>query len=427
MATFRMVTSLSDFGPWVSCLLLDMPCEVLGSELNEKTFSVHCARLEADGSPVMRRERGAEKAHPTVGYPRIRKVYPVDEMGQQCFSSKTVAVELCEERLAKRIEGAIERSRYVRHEFCVTQLHPLSCGDEQLTGLVFTVCREELCPERAGWHEEAMHTSVDGISLAYALYDPRSANDSQHIQDEKLPLILWLHGAGEGGDELWRAVEGNRVTALSQEPIQSYFGGRAWVVVPQSPTYWMDDGVEQLSRSNKSIYTKPLRALLNEVIEQHGEAIDTSRIVVGGLSNGGFMTVRLCIDYPETFAAGIAVCAPFYEENQTPEVVAALSKTPLWFVHAAGDELVDPRETSLPIYRSLREAGATVHFTWFTKVEDLTGAYRDAQGRPLRIFNHGVWIHAYNDFCHTDLDGSAVILDGVPVGMWEWAGYQRRS
>ena len=148
-----------------------------------------------------------------------------------------------------------------------------------------------------------------------------------------------------------------------------------------------------------------------------------SRIVVGGLSNGGFMTLRMCRDYPGFFAAGLPCCAPWY--NATAEDVELLAKTPLWFTHSKGDELVDPTETVLPLYRALEGAGATAHVTYFDHVEDLTGVYHEADGSPKKTFNHGVWIHVFNDFCRTDIDGTNVMIDREPVGMWEWAARQR--
>lgn len=62
----------------------------------------------------------------------------------------------------------------------------------------------------------------------------------------------------------------------------------------------MDNGVEQLGRSNQSIYSPVLKALIDEFVAEHADRIDTDRIVVAGLSNGGFMTLRLCADYPDS-------------------------------------------------------------------------------------------------------------------------------
>lgn len=124
----------------------------------------------------------------------------------------------------------------------------------------------------------------------------------------------------------------------------------------------MDNGVEQLGHSNQSIYSPVLKALIDEFVAEHADRIDTDRIVVAGLSNGGFMTLRLCADYPDFFAAGLPCCAPWY--NATDEDVAALAKTPLWFTHSKGDELVHPQQTVLPLFARLRDAGANVHLTY---------------------------------------------------------------
>ncbi|HIZ45778.1 MAG TPA: prolyl oligopeptidase family serine peptidase [Candidatus Olsenella pullistercoris] len=436
MATYRTVTTLGDFGPWVSKLLLDLPCEVRADEVSPATFNVFCTRRETkDGSVLMRSEKGAARETPSQGYAPVLRAYPCDEGGSEVPTSSRVALEMGEIRVNKRIEGGVTRSRFVRNDYRVTQVADVCRDDGPVNGLVFDECAGDVCPALDGWHESVQSKAVDGIRLEYGYYEPSfepfrpNAFSDLVTPPERAALIVWLHGAGEGAGgergEVGRAYQGNRVTALSQRQIQSYFGGAAWVLVPQCPTFWMDDGESQLGRVNESIYVRALKELIDEFVAAHADRVDPGRIVIGGLSNGGFMTVRMCLDYPGFFSAGIAVCAPFYEENQTPEAVTALAKTPLWFVHSKGDELVDPTQTSLPLYRRLREAGAETHFTYFDHVEDLTGVYREPDGRPLRTFNHGVWTHVYNDFCRTDLDGTNVIVDGEPVGAWEWAADRR--
>ena len=437
MATYRTFTTLGDFGPWVSKLILDLPCAVRADEVSPATFNVFCTRRETvDGSILMRREKGAPAdapARPNQGYAKALAAYPCAEDGAPLPEATRVALELREERVNKRIEGSVMQSRFVVNDYRVTQLAELPGADGPVAGLVFDECAGDVCPALASWHEGVQAEAVDGIRLGYGYYEPsfspfkRGWNEEAQPAPKKAALIVWLHGAGEGGDEVGRAYQGNRVTALSQQQIQRHFGGSAWVLVPQCPTFWMDNGTEQLGHVNESVYVRPLKALIDEFVAAHADRVDADRIIIGGLSNGGFMTVRMCLDYPGAWAAGIAVCAPFFEESQTPEAVAAIARTPLWLVHAKGDELVNPRETSLPLYARLRAAGAEVHMTYFDHVEDLTGVYREPDGRPLRTFNHGVWIHIYNDFCRTDLDGRAVIVDGEPVGAWEWAAGKRRE
>ena len=435
--SYISVKSLGDFGPWISKLVLTMPATVRTAEIAPATFNVYAERHETAGGVVMRREPGISHELPSTGYVKVLAAYPCDESGARTATGAGthVALELPECRLTKTIEGNVTVGRLLDNRYRVTLLAELP-GDEDgepVRGLVWDAREKEVTPALAGWHTARMNEAVDGIQLEYGYFEPDFSGDAVSAgpfakptpKPERAAVIVWLHGAGEGGDEVERAYTGNRVTALSQAKIQNYFGGAAWVVVPQSPTFWMDDGVEQLGRSNKSIYTRALKALIDEFIAAHADHVDPDRIVVGGLSNGGFMTARLVADYPGFFAAGLPVCMPFFEENQTPDMVRALAVTPMWMVHSKGDELVDPHDTSLPLYAKLREADATVHLTYFDHVEDLTGVYREPDGRPKQTFNHGVWIHVYNDFCRTDLDGANVMDDGEPVGMWEWAARQR--
>ncbi len=435
MSSYATVVTCGDFGPWISKIVVDLPCEVCAAEVAPAAFNVYCARFERSGEPLMRKERGAEKAVHSAGYVPVLAAYPCDERGARAEVGTHVALEVPEVRLTKRVEGGVLGSRYIENRIRVTQLVELgaaaagSGADGPVTGLVFDELREEYVPALTGWSAGVQKTPVNGIALEYGYFEPsfepRRTNPFAEAAPapEKAPLIIYLHGAGEGrgdttGEGATRAYTGNRVTALSQDPIQGYFGGAAWVLVPQSPTFWMDNGVEQMGHSNQSIYSPVLKGLIDEFVAEHADRVDTSRIVVAGLSNGGFMTLRLCCDYPGFFAAAAPCCAPWY--NATPRDVAAIAQTPVWFTHSKGDELVDPHQTVLPLVAALQAADADVHCTYFPGVWDLTGRYREADGSPKKTFNHGVWIHQFNDFCRTDLDGSNVLLDGEPVGLWEW-------
>ena len=392
LCTYATVTTLGDFGPWISKVVLDLPCTVRANDIDTNTFHIYVERHERSGEVLMRKERGADHAAPSVGYIDILAAYPCDENGRKLAVGTHVALEVAEQRLTKTIEGGVMGSRMLDDQLRITQLTALpgNDGDDPTCGLVFDTCRGDICPALKGWSNATQKTAVDGIALEYGFFEPSfKAEDSACFNPfapeatampQKAPLVVYLHGAGEGkgatqGEGATRAYIGNRVTAISQAQIQRYFGGFAWVLVPQSPTFWMD--------------------------------------------NGGFMTLRLCADYPDFFAAGLPCCAPWY--NATDEDVAALAKTPLWFTHSKGDELVHPQQTVLPLFARLRDAGANVHLTYFSHVEDLTGVYREADGSAKKTFNHGVWIHQFNDLCYQDFDGGNVLIDGEPVGCWEWS------
>ena len=411
--SYATVTTLGDFGPWISKVVLDLPCAVRTNDVDANSFHIYVERHERSGEVLLRKERGADHAAPSVGYVEVLAAYPCDERGRKLAFGTHVALEVAEQRLTKKIEGSVMGSRLLDDQLRITQLTTLpgNDGDDPTCGLVFDTCRGDICPALKGWSNAVQKTAVDGMALEYGYFEPSfKAEDSAcfnpfapetTVVPQKAPLVVYLHGAGEGkgatqGEGATRAYIGNRVTAISQAQIQRYFGGFAWVLVPPV-----------------------LKALIDEFVAEHADRIDTDRIVVAGLSNGGFMTLRLCADYPDFFAAGLPCCAPWY--NATDEDVAALAKTPLWFTHSKGDELVAPQETALPLTARLRAAGANVHLTYFSHVEDLTGRYREADGSPKKTFNHGVWIHQFNDLCYQDFDGGNVLIDGEPVGCWEWS------
>ena len=66
--SYATVTTLGDFGPWISKIILDLPREVRTSDIDPGAFSVFCARRKHDGSILMRKERGASEALPSQGY-----------------------------------------------------------------------------------------------------------------------------------------------------------------------------------------------------------------------------------------------------------------------------------------------------------------------------------------------------------------------
>jgi len=419
MLQYDRVTQITDFGPYVTKLILPLPCEAGSGDISSDTFIVYAeCRAEDSGTVRVKKDMLTGKETPMKGYPPIVDAYPCDEKGNRRPKSVYAAIELGESELNNRIFAEVLINTYVDNAYRITQAKPLPGTEDDpetpVTGLVYDTLGEELCPDLDGWRYGV--GSDQTCPLRYAYFEPKA--------EGKYPLVVWLHGAGEGGTDLRLVNTGNRVTAISAEDIQSKLGGAAAILVPQSPTVWMDDGEEILGRSNESIYVRPLKALIDEFIASRPQ-IDTERIYIGGPSNGGFMTIRMLRDYPGFFAAGVAVCTPWYQENITNEALAAIRQTPVWLVHSKSDTIVPVYDSALPLYHALKAAGAEVHMTLFGKLVDLTGRYRDAQGRPREFVGHFVWIPTYNDDVVSDIDGSRVMVDGIPVTLWEWVGKQR--
>lgn len=427
MSRFKTYTELTDSGPYVTRLLLELPQPVAAGAADPDTFSVYVRRLDRHTGEVIRTKTGAFSPESlkaiaderSCGWRRVTAVYPCDENGARAPMGNWLALELSWGPLEPLSLGSTPRNSYqndfVDFDFRITQLKPL-VGAPECSGLVFDVCRGDVCPRAAGWQ---FRTEIDpDHPFRYAWFRPSGQPEG------KRPLLIWLHGAGGGGEDPRYPIMGNRVTAFSQPEGQKKLG-YPWIYVPQCPTMWMDDGRgTPLMQNNDSQYVAPLKAAIDAFVAEHEAEIDRSRIYVAGASNGGFMTVMQVMTYPGFYAAGVPVCEAVVTDLLQQDQIAALAKTPLWFVHVKNDFVVDPDRTVVPLYRRLKAAGAPVHFTYLDRVEDETGLFKNADGTPYRYIPHFAWVPTYNDACRTDFDGSSVVVDGQAVSLQEWLGLQ---
>lgn len=270
--------------------------------------------------------------------------------------------------------------------------------------------------------ERGTSTSTDPlygeVTLGYAAYRPEASG--------KHPLVIWLHGAGEGGEDPSVAVLGNKVTALWGDKIQGLLGG-AFVLVPQTPRVWMFNGKTMYPEDGSTMYTKALMDLIEGYVAEH-PSIDRDRILIGGCSNGGFMTMNMLLTYPDFFAAGFPICEAYADRWIDSRELEALARVPLWFTHAATDFVVDATKggSVFDTYGRLKARGAKVYLTWWPRVEDLSGLYKGADGKPYEYMGHWSWIPALNDDCRLDRDGTPVLVGGVPSSLWTWLAAQRR-
>ena len=95
--TYATVTTLGDFGPWISKVVLDLPCTVHANDIDARTFHIYVERHERTGEILMRKERGADHAAPSVGYVDVLAAYPCDECGRKLAFGTHVALEIAEQ------------------------------------------------------------------------------------------------------------------------------------------------------------------------------------------------------------------------------------------------------------------------------------------------------------------------------------------
>ena len=129
LCTYATVTTLGDFGPWISKVVLDLPCTVRANDIDANTFHIYVERHERSGDVLMRKERGADHAAPSVGYIDILAAYPCDENGRKLAVGTHVALEVAEQRLTKKIEGGVMGSRMLDDQLHITQLAALPGND----------------------------------------------------------------------------------------------------------------------------------------------------------------------------------------------------------------------------------------------------------------------------------------------------------
>jgi predicted peptidase len=254
-------------------------------------------------------------------------------------------------------------------------------------------------------------------TLTYAAFTPKNLTT-------KAPLIIWLHGGGEGGADPTIALMGNKAFNYASPEIQVLFGEGAFVLAPQTPTFWMNAGEGMTRGQVNDIYNAAVFALIDDFVSKN-PLVDASRIYVGGCSNGGYMSLKLILEHPSYFAAGYISALAYNNEFISDAQVQSLKQTPIWFVHAKDDSTTKAAETVLPLYDRLKKAGAkNVVLSLYDTVNDITGFYG---GHDFRYNGHWSWIYSHANVARTDKDGSPVLLNGRPVTIMEWTAAQKRK
>jgi predicted esterase len=420
--SYRTITEVTDFGPYITKIILPLSKSIKSDELSEDTFNVYVERRSKKTGEVLqlRKDWNSVELYPSKGYCCVTNAYTSDSEGNKNEKGSHATLELeCEAIHRLNSETAFEQEHnvYVFCDFRITQVKEIQTYNDTISGLVFDHFGGGKMEQIKGWVNN--ESSYAEMPLCFGYYSP-------NMNKEKRPLIIWLHGAGEGGYDTSIAYTGNNVVNLSSEKVQEIFGG-AYVLAPQVPTMWMDDGSGEYTKSGNSMYVLALKALIDEFIHLHPD-IDTNRIYIGGCSNGGFMTMRMIIDYPGFFAAAYPVCEALYDNVITDQNIEDIKNTPIWFTHAKNDEIVKPEITVIPTYERLLKAGApNVHFSYFDKVVDTSGIFNDKEGNPFEFFSHGTWIYMLKDECELDYDGSPVKVNGNDVTLLQWLALQSKQ
>jgi predicted peptidase len=172
--------------------------------------------------------------------------------------------------------------------------------------------------------------------LKYLLFLPKGYNPKS---DQRWPLMLFLHGAGERGSDVWQVTRHGPPKHIVEHPEFPFI-----LVSPQCPQdqIWSNDS---------------LLALLDEITRDY--AVDTHRVYLTGLSMGGYGTWNLGLTYPERFAAIVPICGGGELITillATQQKADALKTLGIWAFHGGKDPVV-PTEESQRMVEFAKKAG----------------------------------------------------------------------
>jgi predicted peptidase len=206
---------------------------------------------------------------------------------------------------------------------------------------------------------------ADGDTLPYRIAFPENFDNSK-----KYPLVLFLHGAGERGNDNQAQLTHGGKLFVSPEVRKNF---PAIVVFPQclKDSFWSnvkiitDSTGKRLFEFQKGGTPTNAMAALLGLTERLLEKpfVDQSQVYVGGLSMGGMGTFELLRRKPNVFAAAFAVCGGDNVKN-----VKKYKKLPLWVFHGSDDNVV-PVAHSEEVVNALRDKGSDVKFTIYPGVK----------------------------------------------------------
>ena len=208
--------------------------------------------------------------------------------------------------------------------------------------------------------------------IHYRLMKPAAVD-----KDQKYPLVVFLHGAGERGNDNVAQLQ-YFPTQLAQQRWRDRFP--CYVLAPQCredrkwvEVDWSSSGDPEMPETAGE-QMQSVMLMIERTLKD--EQIDADRVYLTGLSMGGFGSFDLGARHPEWFAAVAPICGA-----ADPSKMAALKSTPIWIVHGDQDEAV-PVNRSRSAVKALRDAGGYPIYTELPGVghDSWTPSYADNDG-----------------------------------------------
>ena len=219
-------------------------------------------------------------------------------------------------------------------------------------------------PALKGYEEESIKATIGGRAdetVKFLLLKPAKMESGK-----KYPVILFLHGAGERGNNN-RAQLRHFPEKMSEPARRERY--EAFVIAPQCPAgkRWVEvhwGAGKSTPQAEPTGAMQGAMAALQHVLKT--EPADAARVYLIGLSMGGFGSWDLATRHPDWFAAVAPICGGGDERQ-----AAALKDVPVWAFHGDKDTVVPVARTRSMI-EAIRRAGGN------PKYSELAGVGHDS-------------------------------------------------
>lgn len=204
---------------------------------------------------------------------------------------------------------------------------------------------------------------LDGAdTLKYRILYPENFDAKK-----KYPIVFFLHGSGERGNDNEAQLTHGAKLFLSSDFRKNH---PSIVIFPQcaANSYWSNVEIDAVNTKRFFNFKKDgaptsamvlLLKLVDQTIKQ--PYANKNQVYVAGLSMGGMGTLELLRRKPKTFAAAISICGGDNALN-----AKKYKNVPLWLFHGGLDDVVHP-QFSYNIYKELKNLGHEPKFTIYLK------------------------------------------------------------
>ena len=193
-----------------------------------------------------------------------------------------------------------------------------------------------------------------GLTLPYRLYKVKNPTAGT-----KYPLILFLHGAGERGNNNTSQLMANAgATVWATDAHQTKHP--AYVIAPQCPAdkQWVDTNWGLGSYSTTTVPVSDQLTTALEIADAVAKEFvtDPARQYITGLSMGGYGTWDAIVRNPNRFAAAIPICGA-----GDPSKADLIKSLPIWTANGSADTTVPPKGTH-DMVDALKALGSPVKY-----------------------------------------------------------------